>query len=84
MAASLTVSISALGWKPLDVTTAVRQWYETKDSRRERLRLLVDCSGCGDLVEANLFDSQRQIPFLIVNTEPVVNRSESLPYLETE
>ncbi|KAK7867409.1 hypothetical protein R5R35_003838 [Gryllus longicercus] len=55
MAASLPVAFSALGWQKFDLTSTVREWYASGAAARERLRLLVDCSGCSDKVEAILF-----------------------------
>ena len=77
MAASLPVSLSLLGWQKFDLTTTVRTWYSTGTATKERLRLLVDCSGCGDLVEAVLFRSENkdpQRPFLVVHTDPTATR----------
>jgi inhibin beta len=77
MAASLPVSLSLLGWQKFDLTTTVRTWYSTGTTTKERLRLLVDCSGCGDLVEAVLFRSEKkdpQRPFLVVHTDPTATR----------
>ena len=73
MAGSLAVSLSELGWKKLNLTQAVQQWFA--DGPRGRLRLLVDCSGCGELVEVTLFRPEatpddRRRPFLVVKTEP--------------
>ncbi|KAJ9574945.1 hypothetical protein L9F63_007911, partial [Diploptera punctata] len=87
MAASLPVSLSSLGWQKFDLTATVRTWYSSGAATRERLRLLVDCSGCGDLVEAVLFRSSPnsnssgrgdskdpQRPFLVVHTDPTATR----------
>jgi inhibin beta len=77
MAASLPVSLSTLGWQKFDLTATVRTWYSSGTAIKERLRLLVDCSGCGDLVEAVLFRTERkdpQRPFLVVHTDPTVIR----------
>ncbi|XP_066995455.1 inhibin beta chain isoform X2 [Anabrus simplex] len=63
MAASLPATLSALGWLKFDLTQTVRDWYSSGASSRERLRLLVDCSGCGDLVEAVLF-RQPTLPYV--------------------
>jgi inhibin beta len=77
MAASLPVSLSILGWQKFDLTTTVRTWYSSGMASKERLRLLVDCSGCGDLVEAVLFRSENkdpQRPFLVVHTDPTATK----------
>ncbi|XP_063218542.1 inhibin beta chain [Bacillus rossius redtenbacheri] len=55
MSASLPTKLSTLGWQKFDLTATVRQWYESRSSLKERLRLLVDCSGCNEHVEAKLF-----------------------------
>ncbi|KDR22706.1 Inhibin beta chain, partial [Zootermopsis nevadensis] len=78
MAASLPVSLASLGWQKFDLTTTVKTWYSSGSAAKERLRLLVDCSGCGDLVEAVLFRSTEnkdpQRPFLVVHTDPTATR----------
>ncbi|XP_071455112.1 inhibin beta chain [Hetaerina americana] len=61
LATSLPVTLSSLGWQKFDVTAAVQKWYSVAGAkggrrREEKLRLLVDCAGCGDLVEAALFE----------------------------
>jgi inhibin beta len=77
MAASLPVALSTLGWQKFDLTATVRAWYSSGAAAKERLRLLVDCSGCGELVEAVLFRAEKQDPqrpFLVVHTDPTVMR----------
>lgn len=79
MAGSLSVPLSELGWKKLNLTQAVQQWYAEGSGSRGRLRLLVDCSGCGDAVEVTLFRPEatpddRRRPFLVVKTEPPSKR----------
>ncbi|KAK3926772.1 Inhibin beta chain [Frankliniella fusca] len=79
MAGSLSVSLSELGWKKINLTQAVQLWYAEGSGSRGRLRLLVDCSGCGELVEVNLFRPEttaddRRRPFLVVKTEPPSKR----------
>lgn len=54
MSATKNVQFTKLGWQKLDVTSSVRQWYA--DGAKSRLRLLIDCSGCGDLVKIHLFN----------------------------
>ncbi|XP_047102986.1 inhibin beta chain-like, partial [Schistocerca piceifrons] len=58
MAASLPVTLSGLGWLKFDLTSTVQNWYAARHAPRERLRLLVDCSGCSDMVEAILFQQR--------------------------
>jgi hypothetical protein len=75
-----TLTLSSLGWQKFDVTDAVQQWY-TGGSTRGKLRLLVDCSGCGDLVQPSLSleplhplrhhqPHQHHRPFLVLHTYP--------------
>ncbi|KAK6635006.1 hypothetical protein RUM44_000255 [Polyplax serrata] len=52
---SLSVSLTNLGWQMIDMTGAVREWYKEGDLHKEKLRLLVDCSGCKDLVQVLIF-----------------------------
>lgn len=60
MSATKNVQFTKLGWQKLDVTSSVRQWYA--DGAKARLRLLIDCSGCGDLVKIHLFDDNPPKP----------------------
>lgn len=60
MSANKNVQLTKLGWQKLDVTSSVRQWYA--DGARSRLRLLIDCSGCGNLVKIHLFDESSSKP----------------------
>lgn len=50
----MPLSLKNLGWKKFDVTESVEQWF-TSDSG-EKMRLLVDCSGCGTLIETVAFN----------------------------
>jgi inhibin beta len=75
MSSSVGVRLSSLGWQKLDITRTVGSWYNS--GRRERLRLLVDCSGCGKeaspaLVEGRSGEKVR--PFLVAHTEPGAGR----------
>ncbi|XP_008475524.3 inhibin beta chain-like [Diaphorina citri] len=78
MSASLTVSLSSsLGWNKFDLTSTVQDWYSS--GLQDRLRLLVDCSGCGDLIHPVLFQQTQKAedswrPFLVVYTDPTVTR----------
>lgn len=79
IAGKLAVPLSDLGWKKLNLTRAVQHWYSEGSGSRGRLRLLVDCSGCGELVETTLFRPEgatddRRRPFLVVKTEPPSKR----------
>lgn len=71
MAASLPVTLSALGWQRFDLTATVRHWYDA--ATMTRLRLLVDCSGCTSLAEAMLFQGGER-PYLVVHTESITTR----------
>ncbi|XP_046986310.1 inhibin beta chain-like [Schistocerca americana] len=77
MAASLPVTLSGLGWLKFDLTSTVQNWYAARHAPRERLRLLVDCSGCSYMVEAILslgLSNDAQRPFLVVHTDPTAIR----------
>ncbi|RZF41827.1 hypothetical protein LSTR_LSTR005289 [Laodelphax striatellus] len=75
VSASLQVPMSGLGWQKFEVTSTVASWYG--QGLRDRLRLLVDCSGCEQLVVAQgqtAAASAPERPFLVVHTEPAVAR----------
>lgn len=77
LSASLPVTLSSLGWKTFDVTSTVKEWYASP--HKDRLRLLVECSGCGDYVTPVLFEDPRQAnewekPFLMIQPDPTVTR----------
>jgi len=55
MVTSLVVNIGQLGWQKFDVTKVVSRWYTTNYSK-DKLTLLVDCSGCGSHVHVSTFD----------------------------
>ncbi|XP_037811710.1 uncharacterized protein LOC119603668 [Lucilia sericata] len=52
--ASFEVDTSRLGWKKFDITTTVKEWYSRRES--EKLRLLIDCTGCGKVYTVHLFN----------------------------
>lgn len=52
---SKSLNLSKLGWQKFDISHTVRKWYAEGD--KKCLRLLVDCSGCGDRVDLHLFNS---------------------------
>lgn len=66
IAGSKVVQITNVGWQRIDITSTVRKWYgqqsmvgsNNADQRMRRLRLLIDCSGCGDRVILHLFNNQ--------------------------
>lgn len=49
--------MSQLGWQKIDLTRAMAKWYSEGGSRK--LRLLIDCSGCGDRIVVHLFNSEQ-------------------------
>ncbi|XP_031780733.1 inhibin beta chain isoform X1 [Nasonia vitripennis] len=51
---SLVVNISQLGWQKFDVTRVVGSWYQTFNNK-DKLTLLVDCTGCGSHVHVSTF-----------------------------
>ncbi|CAH0774340.1 unnamed protein product [Bemisia tabaci] len=75
MSSSLPITLSSLGWQKFDVTSTIREWYSS--GPRDRLKLLVDCSGCSGIVDPVLFQDTRQEserPFLVVHTDPTAAR----------
>lgn len=50
-----TVPVSKLGWQSIDLTSTVKDWY--KQSNNEKLKLLIDCSGCRDIIDVHLFNT---------------------------
>ncbi|KYQ53082.1 Inhibin beta chain [Trachymyrmex zeteki] len=85
MVTSLVVNVGQLGWQKFDVTKVVSRWYTTNYSK-DKLTLLVDCSGCGSHVHVSTFDGHSphviesslnskgdhdpDRPFLVVRTDP--------------
>ncbi|XP_017885000.1 inhibin beta chain [Ceratina calcarata] len=58
MVTSLAVNVGQLGWLKFDVTKVVNSWYTTSRDR-DKLTLLVDCTGCGSQhVYVSTFDGQ--------------------------
>ncbi|XP_057321293.1 inhibin beta chain [Microplitis mediator] len=86
MVTSLTVNVGQLGWQKFDVTKIVSNWYTSHRHVKERLTLLVDCTGCGTHVHISTFNVQASRvvdssidsknaqdpdrPFLVVRTDP--------------
>ncbi|XP_050593496.1 inhibin beta chain [Bombus affinis] len=87
MVTSLGVNVGQLGWLKFDVTKVVNSWYTTsRDTARDKLTLLVDCTGCGSHVYVSTFDGHSphviesslnakgtqdpDRPFLVVRTDP--------------
>lgn len=57
MSTTLNVQFNQLGWQKLDITETVQSWYA--NDQHVRLRLFIDCSGCGDRITLHLFDNTR-------------------------
>ncbi|CAK9817673.1 Inhibin beta chain [Anthophora quadrimaculata] len=87
MVTSLGVNVGQLGWLKFDVTNVVNGWYTSnRDTVRNKLTLLVDCTGCGSHVYVSTFDGHSphviesslnakvtqdpDRPFLVVRTDP--------------
>ncbi|CAD6233331.1 GSCOCG00007140001-RA-CDS, partial [Cotesia congregata] len=83
MVTSLTVNVGQLGWQKFDVTKIVNSWYTSHKHIKERLTLLVDCTGCSTHVHISTFNVQASRvagssidsknpdrPFLVVRTDP--------------
>ncbi|XP_054091487.1 uncharacterized protein LOC105219276 isoform X2 [Zeugodacus cucurbitae] len=60
------VDISNLGWQKFDITPTVRDWYRRAPT--EKLRLLIDCTGCGKHYVLHLFN------------QPLVSSKQDLLY----
>lgn len=57
MVTSLGVNVGQLGWLKFDVTRVASNWYTSnRDTARDKLTLLVDCTGCGSHVYVSTFD----------------------------
>uniref|UniRef100_A0A1A9WQC3 TGF-beta family profile domain-containing protein n=1 Tax=Glossina brevipalpis TaxID=37001 RepID=A0A1A9WQC3_9MUSC len=52
---SFEVNTSQLGWQKFDMTPTIKEWYT--HSRAKKLRLLIDCTGCGKIYTLQLFDT---------------------------
>ncbi|XP_011495081.1 PREDICTED: inhibin beta chain [Ceratosolen solmsi marchali] len=85
MITSLVVNIGQLGWQKFDVTRIVADWYQTFNNK-DKLTLLIDCTGCGSHVHVSTFGNQSphivepnlniknthdsDRPFLVIRTDP--------------
>jgi inhibin beta len=50
------VTIQHSGWMKINITEGVQKWFSTSSNNNQhKLRLLVDCSGCGSNVQPVLF-----------------------------
>ncbi|XP_036223216.2 uncharacterized protein Actbeta isoform X1 [Bactrocera oleae] len=64
------VDIMNLGWQKFDITLTVRDWYRRAPT--EKLRLLIDCTGCGKHYILHLFN------------HPMENSKQKLLYPQRE
>ncbi|XP_017126040.1 inhibin beta chain isoform X2 [Drosophila elegans] len=83
--ASFEVDTKHLGWQKFDLTETIREWYG--GSSNEKLRLLIDCTGCGGRYSLHLFQTSKlrdnssdylspnpNRPFLVLHTESTRTR----------
>ncbi|XP_037956452.1 inhibin beta chain [Teleopsis dalmanni] len=71
--ASFNVDTKRLGWQKFDLTQTVNDWYANNVS--EKLKLLIDCTGCGREYELYLFDEVKA-PENIQRSEQKQKQSE--------
>ncbi|KAH8292608.1 hypothetical protein KR054_005532 [Drosophila jambulina] len=85
--ASFEVNTRHLGWQKFDLTETIREWYEGNGGK-EKLRLLIDCTGCGGRYSLHLFQTSKiadnssdnsinlnlNRPFLVLHTESARTR----------
>lgn len=87
LSSSKVISVRNVGWQKLDVTDLIQKMYE-EITNEERLKIFVECSGCGNSIQISLFshkpssleDTQPQSeqgeegnrPFLMIHIEPLV------------
>ena len=86
MVTSLGVNVGQLGWLKFDVTKVVNSWYTTnRDTARDKLTLLVDCTGCGSHVYVSTFDghSPRVIESPSLNAKGIHTYHSRLPFTLT-
>ncbi|XP_039496412.1 inhibin beta chain isoform X1 [Drosophila santomea] len=78
--ASFDVDTKNLGWQKFDLTDTIRDWYS--HTSHEKLRLLIDCTGCAGRYSLHLFQTSKlrgnssdylstnpNRPFLVLHTE---------------
>ncbi|KAH8342749.1 hypothetical protein KR084_005640 [Drosophila pseudotakahashii] len=85
--ASFEVDTKHLGWQKFDLTETIREWYGHVSD--EKLRLLIDCTGCGGRYSLHLFQTAKlgdnsseseylspnpNRPFLVLHTESTRTR----------
>ncbi|XP_041632626.1 inhibin beta chain isoform X2 [Drosophila kikkawai] len=85
--ASFEVNTKHLGWQKFDLTETIREWYGGHGGN-EKLRLLIDCTGCGGRYSLHLFQTSKisdnssentininpNRPFLVLHTESARTR----------
>ncbi|XP_054745412.1 uncharacterized protein LOC129249796 isoform X3 [Anastrepha obliqua] len=59
LCATFNVDTINLGWQKFDITSTIRDWYERLPMKK--LRLLIDCTGCGKQYVLNLFDQPLEV-----------------------
>ncbi|XP_055922313.1 uncharacterized protein LOC129953293 [Eupeodes corollae] len=73
---SLSVDHNVLGWQKLDITETVQYWYGKEQN--EKLRLLIDCTGCGNRYILHLFDRKFHNSPILPTTTQTTNFHQSL------
>lgn len=68
--------MSQLGWQKIDLTAAISKWYSEGGNRK--LRLLIDCSGCGDRIVVHLFNSEQNTNNYNNNNKRNYNKRKNL------
>ena len=62
---SQRITMNHSGWKKINITEGVQKWFSSASSHsssngNNKLRLLIDCSGCGTSVEPVLFSTTQR------------------------
>lgn len=74
MVTSLGVNIGQLGWQKFDVTSVVMDWYSSGAKiQKDKLTLLVDCTGCGLNVHVSTFGHPHHEIEPSINTQGNLN-----------
>ncbi|XP_068154253.1 inhibin beta chain [Drosophila tropicalis] len=85
---SFEVNTKHMGWQKFDLTETIREWYsEGSTGSDENLRLLIDCTGCGNHYSLHLSSTKMKTrtesgdanlnpyrPFLVIHTESTRTR----------
>lgn len=75
MVTSLGVNIGQLGWQKFDVTSVVMEWYAgVAKTQKDKLTLLVDCTGCGLHVHVSTFGHSNHDIGPSLNTQGEITR----------